>query len=410
VSRAPWAVVARREYVSRLRSASFLIGTLVGPLVLIVASSAPAWLGNSPGAVAPAVGVIDCSGVLDGGASHVAVDVARELRMVHIPPELGRDVMSGLVADRALDAVVMISPDGARAELIAGSAVDPEALARLRGRLEPMLYEALVHHRATLLPLDEEMVRELTAPPAWTLTTLECVDPARAASFALVMGMILYATLLTYGLATMRAVVEEKAGGVVELLLSSARPVDLLAGKILGIASIGVTQYLMWAAVAAVIIVSRGSLDQLAVPLMGQPAGIGLAAACIAYFVLGYALFASLYAVAGGMVSSLADAQHVHLPVTALLIAPVFLVWFVVTAPESTAARIVSQIPVFAPMLMVARLAMNAASVGEVALSVVVLSATGLASFHLAARVYRAGILMRGKPATPKEVMRWIRE
>lgn len=403
----PWAVIARREYVIRVRSNAFWIGTILGPLILIAAAYLPSWVAT-PGRSLPIVGVVDRGRVWEDTASEAGTGVPGVVWWP-VPPDLGDEAATSLVADRVVDALLIVSGDASGGELVTASSLPADELSRLHATLESALYAAAIRMRGLIRGIDDTTLAALAEPPRLRIRTVPGPDPARAAGLAVVVATLLYATLLTHGLATMRAIVEEKAHRVVELVLSSARPVDVLAGKIAGIAAVGVTQYGVWLVLAAALLGAHGPLPRRAASEALPPLGAGLTAACVGYFLLGYALFAALYAMVGGMVSLPADAQHLHLPVTALLVAPIFLVWPVVASQGSWAGRVISLVPVCAPVLMPARLVVGSASVGEVVASMVILACAAAVSLGGAARVYRAGILRRGAPPTLKEVGQWVR-
>jgi ABC-2 type transport system permease protein len=383
----------------------------LGPLILAAIAVVPARLARSGAQTPPTIALLDSADVLGLDAWTVPdTGLARGVRLSQAPLHLDKSVLIGLVEDHAIDGLLAISPDGSRAELVTGSRIDASEGARLYSDLGALLYDAVVRRRGTSLGLDDRSVADLTAPPAWTRITVGSSDPMRAAGLALFMSTMLYLTLLTYGLATMRSVVEEKTSRVIELLLTSARPTGLLVGKTCGIAVAGITQYAVWFLLGLGLTRVGGATHSMFTWLPQFTVGPGLAVACVAYFLLGYALFAACYVMVGGMVSSTADAHHAHVPVTALMVAPMVLVWLVVAAPESVPARALSLVPFFSPVLMIPRIAMGAAPLGDVAASVILLVVASVALFRMAARVYRAGLLLRGKPATLREVVRWIRE
>ncbi|MBN1424341.1 ABC transporter permease [Candidatus Fermentibacteria bacterium] len=404
-----WLVVARREYLCRVRSVSFRIGTVAGPLVLAAIVGLPQLSSRSASPSGFTVMVIDSIGIMGPqDQSVLKVEGMEPVRLVYSPPDLPYSTLTSLVQTHALDGAMVIAQNGEEAELMSASSMNLTDEVRLHAALRELLFEASVRRRGEAMGLDSLRARSLATRVAWRTVRVQTANPWGAAGLALFMAMLLYVTLLTYGLATMRAVVEEKSGRIVEMLLSSARPVDLLAGKICGVASVGLTQYVIWFLIAALLssVVSLRSPAPYPLP----PWSLGLAVACIGYFLLGYILFAALYAMVAGMVNSTADAQHLHLPVTALLVAPIILVWLVIASPTSATARVLSLVPLFAPVLMVARIAVGAAAAIEVALSIVGLMLFIVASLWIASRIYRAGILMRGSPPSPREVLQWIRD
>jgi ABC-2 type transport system permease protein len=224
--------------------------------------------------------------------------------------------------------------------------------------------------------------------------------------------MVLYITLLVYGVATMRSVAEEKTTRIIEILASSVRPFHLLAGKILGVAAVGFTQYLIWGACGA-LISGYGSAMASAVrpgasmPNIHVPASLLVYA--IIFFVVSYLLYASLYAALGAMVSSEEEMQQVQLPVTLIIVVAFILYPVVIRDANSTTSVIISMIPFFAPILMVLRIALQTPPFWQIALCLLISLLTTLGIVQISSKIYRVGILMYGKRPSVVELLRWLK-
>ncbi len=395
-------VIARREYRSRVLTASFVLGTLGAPAIILAALTVPAWVrGGQPGL--PTLAVIDSVGALGTVERLADWEASVGLRFADLSSGIDPKILEEMVGEGVVACGVILGRGGA--ELLLPPGIEGSAARALEAAVARVLQEGSVRLRGRVHGLDDAMLDELLSPPLVRVRRVHGRDPTQVVVVSVAVGTILYATLLTWGLATMRAVVEEKASRVVELLLTSASPLEILAGKILGIAAVGVTQYAVWATLAALARSGGG-------PGLGLVSGglsLDVVASSAAFFVLGYALFAALYATVGAMVSSSSDAHHLHLPVTALLVAPIFLLWVVVSSPTAPPSRVLSWVPPFAPVLMVARVASKAASLCEVGASGALVAVTAWACLIGASRVYRASILRRGTPLTFSEVMRCMR-
>lgn len=229
---------------------------------------------------------------------------------------------------------------------------------------------------------------------------------------AIGMATILYGSLLMYGITTMRSVLEEKTTRIMEILISSIRPFELLAGKILGVAAVGLTQFLIWAISAGLLTAYGLSMAKVASPsdsgfkIHLPPA---LLAFGVLYFIGGYFLFASMYAAIGSAVSSEQDAQQLQMPVTLLLVTSFFLFSIIMSDPNSTLSIALSMIPFFSPILMVMRIALQTPPLWQVALSLIFLLLTTLGVTYASARIYRVGVLMYGKRPSFVELFRWLR-
>jgi ABC-2 type transport system permease protein len=222
------------------------------------------------------------------------------------------------------------------------------------------------------------------------------------------MMIFIYTTILTYGVSVMRGVIEEKQSRIVEVVVSSVRPFHMLMGKVVGIGLVGLTQYLIWVGSAALLMAFGVSLlASRGVTL--PPISAGLLVSFIVFFVLGYFLFATIYAMVGSLVTTEEDAQGIQFPVMMLIIVPMMIFWVVMRNPGGTTAVVLSMIPFFAPTLMMLRIAMISPPLWQVLLSMAFMVVAIVGAVWLAAKIYRVGILMYGKRPSLAEIGRWLR-
>ena len=224
--------------------------------------------------------------------------------------------------------------------------------------------------------------------------------------------MILYITLLVYGVMTMRSVLEEKTNRIVEILASSIKPKHLLTGKILGVAGVALTQYLIWMGTAALVSAYGATVGKAfrpdATPLAFHIPTSYLVYSFI-YFLVGYFLYASLYAAIGAMVSNEEELQQVQLPVTMVLVACFLLYPVIQRAPNSPLAVALTMFPLFSPILMAFRITVQTPPFWQIALSLAICVATTAGVIQVSAKIYRVGILMYGKRPSLVELMKWLR-
>ena len=225
-------------------------------------------------------------------------------------------------------------------------------------------------------------------------------------AFALL--FFLYITVLFYGIFVMRGVIEEKQSRIVEVLISSVRPTQMMLGKLLGIGLVGLTQIGIWA-------LSTGLLSLFGATMFASQGAkvpnipISLLVYFVVYFVLGFFLYATLYAMVGAIVSSEEDAQQVQFPVTMLIVMPMMLFGMVMSNPSSTSSILLAMMPFFAPTLMMLRIAVINPPVWQVILSMLIMVVTILGCVWVAAKIYRVGILMYGKRPSIAELGKWLR-
>ncbi len=228
-----------------------------------------------------------------------------------------------------------------------------------------------------------------------------------------VMIFILYMALIFYGQFVMRGVYEDKNSRVVEVVLSSVKADQLMAGKIIGIGGAGLTQFLVWALFIILASTYGVALMNIYAPGAGQiplpSISFSVYLFFFIFFILGYFIYATLYATLGSMVTDEADAQSLQWPVTMLIVLGFLFMFFILNNPNSTLAVVLSLIPFFTPLLMFLRHSVGAAPLWQVLLSVVLMIVSIYGLIRLTGRIFRVGILMYGKKPTLPEVIKWIK-
>ncbi len=240
-----------------------------------------------------------------------------------------------------------------------------------------------------------------------------------------IFGFANYFLMLMYGGMVLRAVIDEKANRIIEVIASSVRPFDIMFGKIIGIGLAGLTQVMFWIVLSSIVLMLGLSPAETAVTgvnaeqmqqaqmLFGEipmpDINIWMILGFLFYFIAGYFIFASLYAAIGSAVDQEQDAQQLQMPVTMIIIFPMLFLASMITNPESTLAIAASHFPLFSPILMPVRMFATSMPVWEIAISVIAMIGTFLGAVWVAARVYRVGILMTGKKPSFKELIKWIK-
>ena len=246
--------------------------------------------------------------------------------------------------------------------------------------------------------------------------------------FGYVVALLLYMMIVIYGQTILRGVMEEKTTRVAEVVVSSVSTDTLLAGKIIGVGLVAITQVLAWIALslAFAVKVLPGLMAKFAdgAPAAGGPGGtpsmtalaaalpslsLGTGLALLAFFVLGFIFYASLFAAVGAMVNNQEDVQQAQMPVMLLLISSVIFMTPIMTNPGSGLARTMSLLPFSAPILMPLRMTLVAVPWYELALSLGGVATACVAAIWLSARIYRVGLLMYGKRPSVGELARWVR-
>ncbi|HKB53926.1 MAG TPA: ABC transporter permease, partial [Ramlibacter sp.] len=230
---------------------------------------------------------------------------------------------------------------------------------------------------------------------------------------AFIVAFVLYVTIFFYGQIVMRSVMEEKQTRVAETVVSSVRADTLLFGKILGVGAVAGAQLAISGVATFILIENRAALlarMHIAAPTFSLPhVAPAMGALLVVYFVLGYIIYASLFAAIGSMVSSEQDAQQVQMPVTLLLVVTALFIQPVSFTPEGRLAEALSFIPFSSPIIMPMRLGLIPVPAWRVGLSLAALAGGCWLSVWIAARLYRTGLLMYGKRPSPRELLRWVR-
>jgi ABC-2 type transport system permease protein len=416
--------VIKREYIQIVRTKGFIIGTILGPVFMAALIVVPVVLQFVSLDQQEKIGIIDESreifSELDKALDQKLKDGTRRYVLIQYEPmdnvnEVRRELNSK-VLQKELDAYIFIPSEISRegeAEYVAEHVSDFDK----RGHISRALSGIVIEQRLRGEGLDPAKISEYVRPVRLTTkkVTKRGVEKDTGGTFIIsyFLVLILYMTLIFYGQIILRGVIEEKSSRVVEIILSSMRPFQLMAGKIVGIAAVGFTQYTIWTVFGlAATRYSKGLIGRTfpaaaAFEMPTVPSYIFIY--FVVFFVCGYFLYATMYAAIGSMVNSEKEAQNLVMPVTMFLVIPILLMMFVIRSPNSSFSVFLSLIPFFAPILMLLRICILLPPFPQIALSIVLLMLTTLFMIWLTAKIYRVGILMYGKPPRFSEILKWIR-
>jgi ABC-2 type transport system permease protein len=381
------ALVARREVTQRLREKSFLISMGVTTAIIVLVAVIPPLLGAG-GPSKFTIAVTDASSAPVGAAARQsAKGFDAELTVRRLSPAAAREALDSGDVDAVLSA------GGLRAK------EEPDD--KLTGMIDTAARQ--VHQTDALRAAGlqgAELQRALT-PPTVRVSTIEPVDPERdrKGAFAFVAVLALYTQLLTFGYLLASGVVEEKASRVVEVLLATIRPKDLLAGKIIGLGLLGLCQLAVMTTVGLAAAALSGALH-----VSGDV--IGAAALAVGWFVLGYAFYSGLFACAGALVPRQEELQASMTPLTMLILISFFCSFAVLDDPDGTLAHVSSFIPFSAPITMPPRIALGEAPAVEILAAFAVTVAGALALIPLAGRIYSGAVLRTGSAVKIREAWR----
>jgi ABC-2 type transport system permease protein len=426
-----WAII-KREYVVRVRTRAFVISTVASPLLLLALALLPGLLAARGGGERH-VTVLDQSGdpqlfglIKNRLEPHEAGgDEAGDNQ-----PQLTRYVLERRVVGPGEDVEKVINDDylaGGKADqdkayLILPAGVFDGAKPEYRSKntsdfgirsLESALGQAITARKLERAGLTGDKVKDFTRRVALDTKKLTAEggaqdDGGMGFIIAFVMLFFMYMTVLFYGLFMMRGVIEEKQSRIVEIVVSSVRPFEMMMGKLIGIGLVALTQIGIW--VTSVALLSTVGLSVFAARGVSLPhIPVSMLVFFVIFFVLGYFLFATLYAIVGATVGSEEEAQQAQFPVTILVVIPMMIFTTVMANPNGPLAVTLSMIPFFAPTLMMLRIAVINPPLWQVLLSMAIMVVTIIGAVWLAAKIYRVGILMYGKRPSLAELGRWLR-
>lgn len=430
-------LIARREFNERVKKKSFIITTILMPILFVGIMVVMVYMMSSTGDKVREVVVIDQSGIiadrltderlLKFRTSNESFDALREQR-----PE-------GAFGILLIPADVMTNSRNLQLYTYEASTVSVES--SITSQLQKIIEDEKLkaYNIDNLSEILEQVKTRVTLQTKEFTDSGEAKDSSTAFATvaATIFGLLIYMFVLLYGTMVMQGVIEEKSNKVIELMVSSAKPFQLMMGKILGIASVAITQLLIW--VVFIVVVGGVAMNFLAGDMMDAVAAMQSGGAMPAelqgldmedvallsrvtdfgymgkillsfllYFVGGYLLYAAMFAAVGSSVDNEKDTSNLQLPITIPLILAFVVTFSVIREPNSSVAMWFSMIPFTSPIVMMARLPYGVPG-WELILSLVLLYATFVAIVWLASKIYRVGIFMYGKKPTFKELYKWMR-
>ena len=411
-------VVVRREYVERVRTKGFIIATLAVPLMMMGLMAFSIFMGVQSNQSEREMALVDYTGVLGDSVAASLEGVGYAIEIAE-PSEAGVTELDQRLEDDEIAAYLILDDvTVSQGAFVYRSKDGP-------GRLFRALSERIVAEAALSARLagveDPAGLRQLLGGGELEFEALREEDEASGIDegVSIITGfagaMLLYLSMLIYGSYVFRSVMDEKTNRVVEVVISSIRPWQLMLGKILGVGAMGLTQLGIWVAFVAALALaglplaaSRFSMENIDQLLSVLP-GVGILGLFLLYFLLGYFLYSALFAAVGAMCSREEEAQQAQFPLILLLGVPLMLQLSTINSRGFEWLNWVGLFPFFSPILIFPRAAAGTVPGWMTALSLVLMAAAIVCTAWVAGRIYRTGILMQGKRPTFKELVRWVR-
>ena len=421
-------LIIAREFTERVRKKSFIITTLLMPILMIGMMVAPSLIMLYSGSELRKIVVIDESETIASRLSS-----SDEVMFIAESEMTKEEACSTYNAESDIFGILYISADVASSgdvQLITNSPSSPMLDELITTQIETLIERDKLLERYAIDNLDQMLADVETEINITTFEndgtgneeSMESVSSEINYILGLVLGMLLYMIIILYGQMVLSSVVEEKASRVLDVMVTSCRPFELMMGKILGIASVALAQIGIWAVL--ILSASRFLIPSLFVAggdasngamieaITGTLGDVGYMSSIVIYLVLfilgGFLLYASLYAAAGSAVDSLQDGQQYNTIIMMPIMISMFAMMAVINDPNSPIVFWASMIPLTSPIVMIARIPFGIAG-WEIALSLTTLYLTFILTTWLAAKIYRIGIFMHGKRPSWRELASWLR-
>jgi ABC-2 type transport system permease protein len=430
--------VIKREFAQAVSSRAFVIGTVLGPLLLVAIFGVQFLILAKGGGGAQRIAILDASGqelapritqVVEERAAATPAFMARASYTFEVQQaapeqrEMLQQQMTQRIMARELDGFLWLPPEALEGQGIryeGSNATNSQVMAELRQGVQRVVQSARLREEG----IDEARLGNALQPVSMDVArtgddgTAGNVMAARLMAFA--MAFAIYIMVIMWGQSIMMSVQEEKRDRIVELIVSSVRARDLLFGKVIGIGGAGVLQLAVWV-LAALLLLTYGTV--MAGALGASPAivqalqegtmlprlPIDLGIAFVFFFAGGFFLFATLFAVIGALVTNTQEAQQFVFPVLLPFIIGFFISMPAADNPNSTLAVVGSMVPFTSPMVMPVRAAVGGIDWLQTGASLALLFVTAAFTLWLAAKIYRVAIFATGKKPTASEIFRWMR-
>lgn len=423
-------IIAHREYMERIRTRGFLITTIMIPMIIAAFAFGSTFLASHANRNLR-IAVVSTDGQLahdlqeelerqaksavrgDEASMGRGAAATTPLNISVVAEEPGTDAehrLDGQLDSGELDGYLRVAPITATDSRPAftftpRSAGTPAVKVLLATSLEKVMLREQFERRGMKAPEADAFLEPVTID---TAKRNQHEDTESAEVCVSVLFFVMYLVIMLYGMNVARSIIEEKTSRIFEVMMATIRPEALMAGKIIGVGSVGLTQVGIW--LGMVLLLAASSV---AIHLGGDTLHISLTGPQIAfffvYFILGYLLYSSIAAALGAITNSEQELQQMNMFLVLPLLSCFVLLGTLVSTPDTTLARVLALVPLFTPLLMYFRVSLGHPAAWEVALSLVLTLGTICGIIWVTSRIYRIGVLMYGKRPNLAEVRRWLK-
>ncbi|GAA3618458.1 ABC transporter permease [Flavivirga jejuensis] len=432
-------LIIKREYLTKVKNKSFIIMTILSPIIMIALIAIVAYLSQLNNDKVRTISILDESGLVQGIFENSEKTTYHILENMSLDEAkaLSREAASyGLLHINKLDTIEAVSEE--HIKFYSEESPSLTLISNLESKLEKELTNIKLKQQDIDIDLiNASKVRIDIAQESFEGEKSSKLDSFAKLGFGIAAGYLLFMFIIIYGNMIMRSVIEEKTSRIIEIIISSVKPVQLMLGKIIGTSLAGITQFIIWmifggllmTIVSLVIginlfetsvpqqelmeLTSNGSdfnfyFESFKTALQNLPL-MNLIFAFILFFICGYLLYSSLYAAIGAAVDNETDTQQFLVPIMMPLILAVYIgIFTVIEDPHGTVSTVFSFIPLTSPVVMLMRIPFGV-PLWQQLVSLLILIGTFMFTVWFAAKIYRVGILMYGKKPSYKELIKWIK-
>jgi ABC-2 type transport system permease protein len=429
-----WTIL-KAEYSQVVKKKSFIVGIILTPVFLIGITVLPALLADKKISSQERYAIIDTDGrglgerfaeslnryKLDDDTTTSAYELTQVYNLTRGASDRldsMRVALDSALLQKQLKYYVVIFPNVEKNDsaLMVSKSLSFKTSARFERRISDILSSLRLENSNINLPVDSILAMTRS------IDMLQASPGGKKRDFltvyfgALIFVMIVFGSVISFGQVLMRSVIEEKNSRVMEVLISSVSPFQLMMGKVIGLGAANLTQIGIWVTIGLALFIFRGAVEipAEAAAVVFNPILIGY---FIVFLILAYIIYATLFAFIGSICNTDKEAQNFIFPIVMSLMLPIFMLMYIVQEPDGTLAVVLSLIPIFTPTMMVARLniigpenfSFTDPIIMEATIGVLLSTLFALLMIWVTGRVFRIGILMYGKRPTMPEIIKWVR-
>jgi ABC-2 type transport system permease protein len=431
-------LIIKREYLTRVRKRSFLILTFLGPILMAAIYIIPIMLALNASNEKMRVAVVD--------ESHWFEDRFNDTKehVFILMPGQPIDSVKELVKNGVFDMALYVPPTQLNIPSNAVVYSIRQVPMEVETYISGVMQKEIEDQKLMAKGVDPEIVSAVKTDVNLQIMRMDEKGNEKETftkvqfTLGIILSMLIYMFIMVFGGQVMNGVIEEKTNRIIEVIISSVKPFQLMMGKIIGVSLVALTQFVLWILLTGVLYVGFSAYIGLSHPTeilssgtvmtqeitsndimsnenvqsivqIAQSIDFGTIIVCfLVFFILGYLLYATLYAAIGSLVDNNTDSQQFTLPITVPLMVAIISSFYIVNNPDSNLSVWLSMIPFTSPISMMVRIPFGV-PIWQIVLSVVLLAGTFVLMTWVAAKIYRTGILMYGKKLTYKEIFKWLK-